>query len=98
MSSATDAPPAYAVVFADVEQLVKSLPIAAKEKAYQAMGAEMKKPETATKLGDEVKKLAHAASDVDKLFQSVTLKLLKADAKKYKGVEELTPGWKALHQ
>lgn len=98
MPATTDAPPSYAQVIGDIEDIIKKLPDKAKEKALEAMKTEMQKSETTSKLVAEVKRLADGASEVSRLFDSVTLKLVKADAKKYKGVEELTPGWKDLRQ
>jgi hypothetical protein len=98
MSASTDAPPPYARIIGDIEDIIKKLPDGAKEKALEAMKREMEKSETTSALVAEVKTLADGASEVSRLFDSVTLKLVKADSKKYKGVEELTPGWKALRE
>jgi hypothetical protein len=101
MSTATDAPPSYESyrqAMDEVTKIIENLPIEAKTKVYEKMQEELNKSEKQTELVEEVEALANEASNIGKLFQSVTLKLESADKKEYPGVEDLAPGWRALHK
>jgi hypothetical protein len=82
----------------EVTKIIENLPIEAKTKAYEKMQEELNKSEKQVELVEEIKALANEASNIGKLFQSVTVKLQSADKEEYPGVENLAPGWKALHK